>query len=161
MNEFLSGFCWLPPKTRSGRINLLFECNENFSLCSKNISMDLSKFNKSKFTTEGYVRKVEKPWGYELHWVPEGMPYMGKVLHINAGCRLSLQVHDVKRESYWLVSGECNLILENSKGELETVSMQKGVGYTTSAGQKHRHQAVTNCDIVEVSMPEQGTTWRL
>ena len=123
--------------------------------------IDLSKFDKSAFSTQGYVRKVEKQWGYELHWVPQGLSYMGKVLHIDAGKRLSLQVHDIKQESYWLVSGECDLVIENSKGEMETVHMQKGLGYTTSVGQKHRHQAVTDCDVVEVSMPEQGTTLRL
>lgn len=122
---------------------------------------DPKQFDNSKFSTQGYVRKVEKPWGYELHWVPEGMPYMGKIMHINAGHRLSLQAHDTKQESYWLANGECNLILENSKGELEVVKMQKGVGYTTFVGQRHRHQAVTDCDVVEVSMPESGLTWRL
>jgi len=123
--------------------------------------VDLSKFDKSTFSTASFVKKVEKPWGYELHWVPEGLPYMGKILHIKAGCRLSMQVHDQKQESYWLLSGECNLILENEKGELETVSMQNGFGYTTKVGQRHRHQAVTECDIVEASTPEMGTTWRL
>jgi len=123
--------------------------------------MDLSQFDKSTFSTAPYIKKVDKPWGYELHWVPEGMPYMGKILHIDAGKRLSLQVHDIKQESYWLMNGECDLLLENDKGEMETVHMQKGFGYTTHVGQKHRHQAVTDCDVVEVSMPEQGTTLRL
>ena len=123
--------------------------------------VDMPHFDTSTFTTEGYVKKVDKPWGYELHWVPEGMPYMGKILHINAGCRLSLQVHDIKQESYWLTNGECDLVMENSNGEMEVIHMQKGVGYTTKVGQKHRHQAVTDCDVVEVSMPEQGMTWRL
>ena len=123
--------------------------------------VDLSKFDKSTFTTEPYVRRVEKPWGYELHWVPDGLRYMGKVLHINAHKRLSLQVHDEKQETYWLVAGECDLVLENSKGELETIHMKKGVGYTTQIGQRHRHQAVTDCDIIEASTGEIGTTWRL
>ncbi len=123
--------------------------------------MDLSQFDKSKFVIQPYIRRIEKPWGYELHWVPEGMPYMGKIMHINAGHRLSLQIHDKKQETYWLASGECDLILENEKGELQTVRMQKGVGYTTIPGQRHRHQGVTDCDIVEVSMPEVGTTLRL
>lgn len=123
--------------------------------------MDLSSFDKTTFSTTPYIKKVEKPWGYELHWVPEGMPYMGKILHIDAGKRLSLQVHDLKQESYWLMNGECDLVLENEKGEMEVVHMQKGVGYTTHVGQKHRHQAVTDCDVVEVSMPEGGTTLRL
>lgn len=123
--------------------------------------IDLSHFDKTKFSVAPYVKRVEKPWGYELHWVQEGMPYMGKVLHIDAGKRLSLQVHDTKQESYWLLNGECNLILENDKGELEVVPLQKGVGYTTMVGQRHRHQAITNCDIIEVSTPEAGTTDRL
>lgn len=123
--------------------------------------IDLNNIDKSNFKLEPYVKRIEKPWGYELHWVPEGMPYMGKILHINQGHRLSLQVHDTKQESYWLVNGECNLILENSRGELETVKLEKGKGYTTMVGQKHRHQAVTDCDVVEVSTPEAGTTLRL
>lgn len=123
--------------------------------------VDLPQFDKSTFKTDGYVKRVEKPWGYELHWVPEGMPYMGKVLHIQAGKRLSLQVHEVKQESYWLINGECDLLMENSKGEMEIVHMQKGLGYTTYVGQKHRHVAVTDCDIIEASSPEAGVTLRL
>jgi mannose-6-phosphate isomerase len=122
---------------------------------------DPKDFDQSTFTTDGYVRKVDKPWGYELHWVPEGMPYMGKVLHIDAGKRLSLQAHDTKQESYWLVNGECNLIIENQNGELTTIKLEKGQGYTTKVGQRHRHQAVTDCDVLEVSTPEAGLTWRL
>lgn len=124
-------------------------------------NQNIPQFDKSTFTNQPYVKRVEKPWGYELHWVPADMPYMGKILHINAGQRLSLQVHDKKQESYWLLNGECDLIMENAEGELETVHMQKNVGYTTIIGQRHRHQAVTDCDVVEVSTPEQGTTWRL
>lgn len=123
--------------------------------------IDLNTFDKSTFTTNPYVRKIDKPWGYEIHWVPEGMPYMGKLLHIDGGKRLSLQVHDQKQESYWLINGECNLIIDNEKRELSTIQMVKGKGYTTRVGQRHRHQAVTDCDIIEVSMPESGNTWRL
>lgn len=125
------------------------------------MDQNIPEFDKSKFSTTPYVRRVEKPWGYELHWVQEGMPYMGKLMHINAGHRLSLQIHDTKVETYWLASGECDLIMENEKGELETVHMVKGQGYTTAVGQRHRHQGVTDCDIIEVSTPESGTTWRL
>ncbi len=128
---------------------------------SSNPQFDPSKFDKSKFTNEGYVKKVDKPWGYEIHWVPEGLPYMGKVLHINKGSRLSLQAHETKQESYWLINGECNLIIENANGELETIKLEKGKGYTTKPGQRHRHQAVTDCDVIESSMGEGGTTWRL
>lgn len=118
-------------------------------------------FDPANFSTSPYVRKVEKPWGYELHWVPEGLPYMGKVLHINEGARLSLQVHDVKQESWFLVNGRAKVIWENEKGELEETELQQGVGYTTQVGQRHRPVGITDCDILEVSTPEDGTTWRL
>ena len=117
-------------------------------------------FDSSTFSLEGYIKRVDKPWGYELHWAPEGLPYMGKVLHIDAGKRLSLQAHDQKQETYWLINGECNLIIENHKRELVTISLEKGKGYTTYPGQKHRHQAVTDCDVIESSMGEGGVTWR-
>lgn len=122
---------------------------------------DITKIDKSNFKNDAYVKRIEKPWGYELHWVPEEMPYMGKIMHINKGHRLSLQIHDTKQESYWLASGECDLVVENPKGELEIIHMEKGKGYTMVVGQKHRHQAVTDCDVVEVSTPESGTTLRL
>ncbi|MBA3723852.1 MAG: cupin [Candidatus Levybacteria bacterium] len=121
----------------------------------------MPKFDKSTFITKPYVKRVEKPWGYEIHWVPEGMPYMGKILHIDANRRLSLQIHDEKQETYWLLNGECNLLIENPEGEIETIKMEKGVSYTTVVGQKHRHEAVTDCDVMEASMHEVGTTWRI
>ncbi len=117
--------------------------------------------DKSSFTNQPYVKRVEKPWGYEIHWVPEGMSYMGKMLHIDAGRRMSLHIHDKRQETYFLLNGECNLLIENTKGELETIKMEKGVSYTIVIGQKHRHEAVTDCDVMEASMPEVGTTWRI
>lgn len=119
-------------------------------------------FDPSDFSTDSYVRRVEKPWGYELHWVPADAPYMGKVLHITEGARLSLQVHDAKQESWFIVKGRGAVIWENDKGELVETELQSGVGYSTKIGQKHRLKGLAGgCDIVEVSTPERGTTWRL
>lgn len=125
------------------------------------MNQDVPQFDPSNYSNAPYVKKVEKPWGYELHWVPENAPYMGKLIHVNAGARLSLQVHDQKQESWFLISGRGAVIWENSQGELIETELQKGVGYTTAIGQKHRLKGLTDCDIVEVSTPEKGTTWRL
>ena len=118
-------------------------------------------FDPAGFSTEPYVKRIEKPWGYELHWVPAGLPYMGKLLHINAGEQLSLQIHDQKQESYFLIAGEASLYWENNQGEMVTTRMQKDVGYRTLVGQKHRLIGDSDCDIIEASTPEAGTTWRL
>jgi mannose-6-phosphate isomerase-like protein (cupin superfamily) len=123
--------------------------------------MDMPTFDTSNFSNEPYQRRVEKPWGYELHWVPADAPYMGKVIHINAGARLSLQAHDEKSESWFLMSGKAGVIWENAAGELIQTELQPGVGYTTQVGQRHRLIGITDCDVLEVSTPESGTTYRL
>src|SRR3989339_660102 len=111
--------------------------------------IDLNQFDKSKFVNTPYILKVEKPWGYELIFTQANLPYVGKILHINAGKRLSLQIHDKKQETQFLINGACNLIIDNSRRELETIEMKKGKGYTIMIGQRHRLQAVSDCDVFE------------
>ncbi len=123
--------------------------------------MAAPKFDPADFTNDAYVKRVEKPWGYELHWVRADALYIGKVLHINAGAKLSLQVHDEKQESWLLVSGKAAVIWENNKAELIQTELVPGQGYSTKVGQKHRLVGLTDCDIIEASTPEKGTTWRL
>jgi mannose-6-phosphate isomerase len=121
----------------------------------------LAWFDRSEFQLAPYERRIEKPWGWELHWTPAELPYMGKLLHINADCRLSLQVHDAKSESWLLVAGRCKVVWENTEGALEETELTPGHGYTCALGQKHRLVGITDCEIIEVSTPERGTTWRL
>ncbi|MGH7240705.1 MAG: cupin [Candidatus Saccharimonadales bacterium] len=118
-------------------------------------------FDPSNFTNEPYVKRVEKPWGYELHFAQEDLPYMSKLMHINAGCRQSLQIHDFKQETYVLISGKAGVEWENSEGEMIFTEFEQLKGYKTLVGQKHRLTAITDCDIIEASTPEAGTTWRL
>jgi mannose-6-phosphate isomerase-like protein (cupin superfamily) len=118
-------------------------------------------YDPASFSTKSYAKKFEKPWGYEIHWVSPAMPYMGKLIHINQGKRLSLQVHDTKQESFFLISGEAVVIWEDSTGSLIETSLEPGAGYTVDIGQKHRLVGITDCEVIEVSTPETGTTWRL
>ena len=108
-----------------------------------------------------YIKRVKKPWGYELHFTPDNLPYMGKILHINAGKRVSLQIHDKKMESWYKLSGKVIMILGDKEGNLFEQEMEEGVGYTTTINQKHRLKALEDSDILEVSTPEIGTTFRL
>ena len=54
--------------------------------------------------TKQPIQRVEKPWGYELIWAKTG-DYVGKILHINKGHKLSLQYHKVKEETIFVQSG--------------------------------------------------------
>lgn len=122
---------------------------------------DSLQFDKSSFINQPYVKKVKKPWGHEIIITPPNLPYTGKIIHINAGKRLSLQIHDKKQESWILKSGQAKVVWENQKGELIETELKEDVGFTCAIGQKHRLVGVTDCDIFEVSTPEIGTTYRL
>ncbi len=121
----------------------------------------IPRFDPSKFDTSPYGKRVEKPWGWELHWTPLGLPYVGKVLHVLEGHRLSLQLHEDKHESWLVISGRVKVIWENERGELEECELQPGQGYRCASGQRHRLVGITDCDVIEVSTPEVGMTWRL
>jgi mannose-6-phosphate isomerase len=114
--------------------------------------------NRTKLASCRPVKRIEKPWGYELHWVRADALYMGKIIHINAGARLSLQVHDEKQESWLLFGGRAAVLWEDQTGKLVETELLPGNGYSTRVGQKHRLIGLTDCDIVEVSTPEKGTT---
>ncbi|HEY1064023.1 MAG TPA: hypothetical protein VGE30_01860 [Candidatus Saccharimonadales bacterium] len=125
------------------------------------MDQQVPQYDPSNFSTAAYSKRVDKPWGYEIHWVPVDAPYMGKIIHINAGARLSLQVHDEKQESWTVMNGQAAVLWENENGEMVQTDLEPGQGYSTKLGQKHRLIGVTDCDVLEVSTPELGTTWRL
>jgi len=122
---------------------------------------DDGQVHREKFQSQEYVVRIGKPWGYELHFGKEGDPLMAKILHINEGDRLSEKAHRIKTESYWMLSGTCNMIMENSNRELVNFPLEYDKGYTTNVGQRHRQQGATDCEVFEVSTPERGKTWRI
>lgn len=119
--------------------------------------------NPVAFTLDPHARRIDKPWGYEILLTPPDVPYTFKLIHVQAGKRLSLQIHDVKVETQTLVEGHGILVLEGPDGELHDVEMRPGVGYHVAVGQRHRLCAAADSDatILEASTPEAGTTLRL
>jgi mannose-6-phosphate isomerase len=113
------------------------------------------------FSTDGVASRVEKPWGHEILWTQPDRPYVGKLLHVEAGKRLSLQVHDAKTESWFLVAGRAKVVWDDGSGALVETELERGLGYSCQIGQRHRLVGITDCDIIEVSTPEIGTTHRL
>jgi mannose-6-phosphate isomerase len=123
----------------------------------------MNQFNPAGFTLEPNARRVEKPWGYEILLSPADVPYTAKLIHVNAGKRLSLQLHDTKIETQALVAGRGILVLEGADGELHEIQMEPGVGYHVAVGQRHRLCAAPDTDatVFEASTPEAGVTLRL
>jgi mannose-6-phosphate isomerase len=56
------------------------------------------------------ITHVPKPWGYELIFAHTER-YVGKILHINQGESLSLQYHEMKEETLYVVDGELKLTI--------------------------------------------------
>lgn len=98
------------------------------------------------------VRRIEKPWGYELHWAITER-YVGKVLHVKAGHALSLQYHNLKDETIYLYSGRMLFEIERN-GKLEKEELQPGVAVHITPKTVHRMTAIEDCDVLEVSTPE-------
>ncbi len=107
------------------------------------------------------VRKVEKPWGYELIWAVTEI-YVGKVLFIKAGQALSLQYHRQKDESWLVQSGRAMLELgEAASDTLTTGEIAAGAAFHYVPGTVHRVTAIEDTTILEVSTPHLDDVVRL
>lgn len=105
-------------------------------------------------------RVVDKPWGHELIWAHTER-YVGKILHIKAGERLSLQYHRQKDETIMVLSGR--LLFEHyAEGEAPTqTELAPRVPFHITPGLRHRMIALDDVDVVEVSTPELDDVVRL
>lgn len=95
-------------------------------------------------------RKIDKPWGYELIWAETGQ-YVGKILHVDAGEALSLQYHEVKDETLYLLRGTMRFWAAPVGEELREVLLAEGESFRVRPRTVHRMEAVTECDILEAS----------
>lgn len=103
------------------------------------------------------VKRVPKPWGHEIIWAHTDQ-YVGKILHITAGQALSVQYHNVKDETVYLLTGELIYWVrlspeEGGTGELQDQRLEAGDSFRITPGTVHYMEAVTDCDVLEASTP--------
>ena len=112
-------------------------------------------------TTHGRpdVRIVPKPWGHEIIWAHTDR-YVGKLLHIKAGHSLSVQYHNRKDETIYLLSGEMTYRVKID-GDLRDVRLRAGESYRNPPGTIHQMEAITDCDVLEASTPDLDDVVRL
>jgi mannose-1-phosphate guanylyltransferase len=91
---------------------------------------------------------IEKPWGAEYIWAVTDR-YAAKLLYVRAGEELSLQYHERKTESMWVLSGSGVLVLGS-----ERVALHPGVTITILPETIHRVEAIYDLSIMEVSTPD-------
>jgi mannose-6-phosphate isomerase-like protein (cupin superfamily) len=105
------------------------------------------------------AERVPKPWGHETIWARTDR-YVGKILHIEPGHVLSLQYHNKKDESIYVLSGE--IILRIQQGET-MIEKRVGLGAAFHIQPKviHQFEAVVPTDLLEASTPEIDDVVRL
>jgi len=109
---------------------------------------------------KGTPRRVDKPWGHELIWAVADT-YVGKILQIDAGEALSLQYHEVKEETLYLLSGSLRFYVGPVDGDLEEVRLEAGDSFHVPPFTVHRMVAVTDVTMLEVSTPHLDDVVRL
>ena len=105
-------------------------------------------------------RRVEKPWGHELIWAHTDR-YVGKIIVIETGRRLSFQYHEQKDEWIHVLSGRLQLTLEDEGGEVVRRELGPGEGAHVAPLRRHRYEAIERAELVEVSTPELTDVVRL
>jgi mannose-6-phosphate isomerase len=107
------------------------------------------------------TRKVEKPWGWELIWALTE-DYCGKILFVKTGESLSLQFHNVKDESWYVLEGRARLELGAAgEGTLASEVIAPGSAFRFRPGTVHRVTALEDTKILEVSTPHLDDVVRL
>lgn len=105
-------------------------------------------------------RRVDKPWGHEL-WFAHTNRYAGKLLHVTAGHRLSVQFHEHKDETSYLLSGRILLSQGDDADTLQEVEIGPGAVWRNKPGVVHTIAALEDAVVLEVSTPELDDVVRL
>ncbi len=106
------------------------------------------------------VRKVEKPWGYELVWATTEL-YCGKLLFVRAGEELSLQFHREKDETIYVHEGRLEFEIGEEAGAVASEVVGPGTAFHLRPGTVHRMRALEDSLLLEVSTSQLDDVVRL
>ncbi|GAB3950519.1 hypothetical protein GCM10027614_51080 [Micromonospora vulcania] len=110
--------------------------------------------------------QVDKPWGHEVWYTNnlDGVPYALKQIHMTAGHQSSLQSHDRKVETNYVVDGEATVLNglpapQDHSAVIDIATLPRAVykrrsGWSSAATVLHRVIAHSDYTSVEVSTPE-------
>jgi mannose-6-phosphate isomerase len=108
----------------------------------------------------GLPREVSKPWGSEL-WFAHTDRYAGKILRVHADCRLSVQYHQEKDETSYVLSGRVIVSQGDSADRLTARELGPGESWRNRSLVVHTLEAVEDAEIIEVSTPQLEDVVRL
>ena len=120
---------------------------------------DLYPIGNAETTGQPTIERINKPWGYELIFAHTSR-YVGKIIHIKAGHRLSRQYHVAKDETLLVESGKLDLEIGLDEFK-QTIHMRRRDVFRVNPGIVHRLVGVTDVDVIEISTPEMDDVVRL
>ena len=103
---------------------------------------------------------IEKPWGKE-EVIEINDKYMMKKLTMLKGHRCSLQLHNHKKETIYVLSGQLRIISGSDQDHLTGKIYTEGESITISPGVVHRMEGVEDSIYLEASTPEMDDVVRL
>lgn len=103
---------------------------------------------------------IEKPWGKE-ELLEKNDRYMFKRLTMKKGHACSLQYHEYKTESVYLLSGRLKIFLGETQEQLEEFELEPHQVITLKPYQVHRMEALSDAVYLEASTPELEDVVRL
>jgi mannose-6-phosphate isomerase-like protein (cupin superfamily) len=106
------------------------------------------------------ISEIEKPWGKE-EILELNDNYMLKRLTMNKNCRCSLQYHNKKCETIYVISGQLKILIGENKDNLKAEIYKPGDVVTIPALKLHRMEAVTESVYLEASTPDTDDTVRI
>lgn len=99
------------------------------------------------------IQTIMKPWGHEI-WFANTPQYAGKILHIKKGHRYSLQYHEFKTETQYLLSGKVKFTIGldlEKPDQTQDVILNPGEKLDITPKMIHRAEALEDSQILEVS----------
>jgi quercetin dioxygenase-like cupin family protein len=105
-------------------------------------------------------REIPKPWGSEL-WIAHTESYAGKILRVRAGCRLSIQYHQAKDETSYVLAGRVIVSQGDSAEQMVARECGPGESWRNPPLLVHTLEAVEDSEIIEVSTPQVDDVVRL
>jgi|TARA_B110000914_G_scaffold189259_1_gene174622 mannose-6-phosphate isomerase len=103
---------------------------------------------------------IEKPWGKE-EVIEINDKYMMKKLTMLKGHRCSLQLHNHKKETIYVLSGQLRIISGPDQDNLTGKIYTEGESITISPGVIHRMEGLEDSIYLEASTPEMDDVVRL
>jgi len=106
------------------------------------------------------MKIIPKPWGSE-EIIEINDRYMMKKLTMLKGHRCSLQFHNVKQETIYVLSGQLRIVYGPREDSLESRIFVAGESITITPLTVHRMEAVEDSVYLEASTPEMDDVVRL